>query len=173
MVDVSLYSVESGSFLGCRGAEGSHYIGFPTEGASGSFLDTDGLLVVKKDPVNPEAVAGFLECLLESENQFLYDPFSLYNLPVVYFPTDEIQYDDTDGSAWWNGEELLVFEDGTTSLHEANALLERCVPAPLVYSDLMDIIREELNAYFEEEDRTVQDTVDKINNRVQLYLDEG
>lgn len=173
MVEVSLWRPESAiDFQGTRGAEGSHYVGFPTDAGNGSYLDVGGMLVVKKNPSDPEAVSAYLEGLWGSEIQAMEDFMDTYCIPVTYFPTDEIQYDAETGEAWWNGYQLTVFEDGTTSLHEANEFLARCVPAPKTYADLERIIYEELSAYFEETDRTAADTARILDNRIQVYLDE-
>lgn len=172
MVEVNLWAIRySYDFQGTREAEGSHYVGFPTESGNGNYLDADGLLVVNRNADNLEAVSAFLEELLGNKIQGL-DSFSNDSIPVTYFPTEDIKYDDETGEASWNGEKLTVFEDGTTSLHEANAFLAQCVPSPRTYEDLEKIIFEELSAYFVQ-DRTAKDTAKIIDSRVQLYLDEG
>lgn len=174
MVEVNLWRPQyTIDFQGTRGAEGSHYVGFPTDGGNGNYLDADGMLVVNKNLSNPEAVSAYLESLWGSEIQAIEDSMDSYCIPVTYFPTDEIQYDAETGEAWWNRYQLTVFEDGTTSLHEANIFLAQCVPAPKTYADLERIIYEELSAYFEESSRTAEDTARIIDNRIQVYLDEG
>lgn len=170
MVDVNLWSPRYlVDFQGTREAEGSHYVGFPTEGGNGSFLNADGMLVVNKNVGNPEAVSAFLEVLLGSEIQAIDNAGS--SIPITYFAIEDIKYDDKTGEARWNGEKLTVFEDGATSLHEANTLLAQCVPTPRTYTDLEQIIYEELSAYYEQ-DKTAEETAKIIDNRVQLYLDE-
>lgn len=174
MVEVSIWRPEYAvDFQGIRGAEGSHYVGFPTDGGNGSYLDASGMLVVNKNPSNPAAVSAYLECLWGSEIQAVEDTMDSYGIPVTYFPVEEIQYDEDTGTARWNGYPLTVFEDGSTSLHEVNALLAQCVPAPKTYADMERIIYEELSAYFEETGRTAEDTAKVIDNRIQVYLDEN
>lgn len=91
----------------------------------------------------------------------------------IYYPADRVQYDDEGKKAWWDKYQLAVFEDGTTSLDEANDLLGQCVPEPETDPLLLDIIREELAVYFNETDRSARNTAEVIDNRIQLYLDEG
>lgn len=62
--------------------------------------------------------------------------------------------------------------DGTSYLEEYMAFLESCVPEPAYPSRISTILWEELDGYFSGY-RSIEDTVDVIQNRVQLYLDEG
>lgn len=172
MVEVILGSTGSVStFQGAREAEGSHYVGFPTEGGNGNYLVSNGMLVVNKNLSDPEAVSAYLECLWGNEIQELEDKG--YELPVTLPSTDDISYNAETGMARWHGHSLTVFEDGTTSIHEASAFLAQYVPEPRTYADLERIIYEELSAYFEESGRTAEDTARIIDNRIQVYLDEG
>lgn len=172
MVEVILGSTGSVStFQGSREAEGSHYVGFPTEGGNGNYLVSNGVLVVNKNLSDLEAVSAYLECLWGNEIQELEDKG--YELPVTLPSTDDISYNAETGMARWHGHSLTVFEDGTTSIHEASAFLAQCVPEPRTYADLERIIYEELSAYFEEAGRTAEDTARIIDNRIQVYLDEG
>lgn len=161
-------------FQGSRNLGDSHYIGFPTRKGSGSYLDTDGLLVVRKDPENPDAVSKFFEIYLGDKVQIDTEDFvAFYDLPVVYIPTDQIRFDEERENAWFREIQVPVFQDGTTALEEANEFLSRCTAAPESYPFLEEIIYEELSHYFEEDDRTAQDTAEVIDNRIQLYLDEN
>ncbi len=172
-VEVCLWSPRDiGEFCGSHGAESSHYVGFPTDSGNGNYLDTDGLLVVKSEPENPEAVSLLLECLLGSRVQGMEDYESSAALPVTYFPEDQIRYDDDGKNAWWGEYALTVFEDGSTSLEAANDFLSQCVPAPEADPYLDQIITEELTAYYEEKSRTAEATADVIDRRIQVYLDE-
>lgn len=166
-IDSSGYA---GSFLGARAAEGSHYIGFPTENGSGSYLETGGLLVVNRNLSDLQAVAAYLECLLGDEVQDIDDAGT--GLPVVPLRTDNIFYLPEEGTASWHGRKIPMFPDGTTPVQEVNAFLEQCVPAPRRYPVLEDIIREETGAYYAG-DRTVEEVAANIDNRVQTYLNEG
>lgn len=159
-------------FQGVRETEKSHYVGFPTESGNGNYLFTDGVLVVNKNLSDPEAVSVYLAALWGREIQVSFDILEGDAIPVTYLPTDDIVYDAETNEAWLKYEKLTVFEDGTTSLHEANALLAQCVPGPIEYAELDQIIYEELSIYFEDENRTAEDTAKVIDKRIQVYLDE-
>ncbi len=92
-------------------------------------------------------------------------------LSVRRFHADEIEQ-SPEGEYLWRGERLSVPEDGSTSLHRAISFLESCVPAPALHPDLMDIISEELDAYFSG-DKSARQAAEIIDRRVQVYLDEG
>lgn len=159
-----------GSFLGARAAKGSHYIGFPTEKGNGSYLEAEGFLVINRNLSNASAVTAYLECFLGDEVQDIDDVST--GLPVIPLDIDEIVYLPEEDSARWHGREIIVYRDGTTSVHEVNAFLEQCVPAPRRYPVLSDIIKEEVEAYYVG-GRTVEEAAANIDNRIQTYLDEG
>lgn len=173
MVEVMLSSTNSIiDFHGTHMADGIHYVGYPSNSGNGSYLYTDGMLVVNRNLTDPKAVSAYLECLWGSEVQNSEDRRG-YSLPVTYPSADDIRYDAETGEAWWNGERLTVFKDGTTSLDETIIFLAQCVPAPKTYTYLERIIYEELSTYYEEPGRTAEDTARIIDSRVQVYLDEG
>lgn len=159
-------------FVGTHGVQGSHYVGFPTEHGNGNYLEAAGVIVVRKNVSNPSAVSSYLECLLGNEIQMTSSLVDSYGLPVIPLPTDSYRIDPDTGKAWWDGRTLNIFEDGTNSLQEANAFLAQCVPAPKTYTVLQDIIDEELSVYYHD-GRSAEETANIIDNRVQLYLDEG
>ena len=76
------------------------------------------------------------------------------------------------GTAFYYGREMAVFSDGTTAPQRAAAFLESCVAPPRTYSRILSIILEELNA-MRDQNLSPEVTAANINNRVQLYLDEG
>ena len=172
MVDILIaHPFHVATFQGTHGADGNHYVGYPTEGGNGSYLYADGMLVVNKNLADPEAVSAYLECLWGSEIQS-HEDSNQYSLAVTYPSADDIKY-DTEGEPWWHTYRLTVYEDGTTALDEAITFLTQCVPAPKTYTDLENILYEELKIYNQEADRTAEDTARIIDRRIQVYLDEG
>lgn len=160
-------------FVGTRDTEDGYFVGLPTENGNGNYLETSGVLVVKKEVSDEAAVSAYLKCLLEEEVQNIGDALSVRKLS-----TEDIVYNEQTQEAWakTNGGgvlySLLVFEDGTTSLHEAKALLESCVPIPKTHDAIINIIMEEVQAYYSGE-KNAKEVAEIIDNRVQLYLDEG
>lgn len=154
--------------------EGGRYVGFPTRGSSGNYLDSSGMLVANVNAGNTKGIEAYLEYFLGDTIQDLCEHHSEITDPVLSvrrFHEDEIEL-SPEGKYLWQGEELAVLKDGSTSLHRAISFLESCVPAPTLYPDLMAIISEELDAFYAG-DKSARQTAEIIDGRVQIYLDEG
>lgn len=154
--------------------EDSNYVGFPTKGNSGNYLNTSGMLVVNVNAKDTKEVQAYLEYFLGDKIQDICEHHAEKTDPALSvrrFHADEIEQ-SPEGEYLWRGERLSVPEDGSTSLHRAISFLESCVPAPALHPDLMDIISEELDAYFSG-DKSARQAAEIIDRRVQVYLDEG
>lgn len=153
-------------------AEAGKVVGYPTEGACGSYLVADGVLVVNADIAQKEAAAFFLETLLGEELQSKATTLCMSVRKLI--PEDYIVEEESGRLLYMgNGQmEMAVFDDGATALHRAKAFLENCVASPHRDSQITRILAEELSA-MHVENRSPQTTADMINRRVQIYLDEG
>ena len=148
-----------------REQENGYYIGFPTsDGSSGNYLFTEGVIVVNAAVKNREAVRAFMEVLADGP---------LGNEAGVRGENSSlIRLDENTGKLMWaDREEVGVFPDNTSSIERANAFLRTCRAAPLTDPLLYDIIEEELNSMYEL-NRDPEDVARILNNRVQLYLNE-
>lgn len=146
-----------------------YFVGLPTEGESGNYLFCNGVAVVNRNLSNPEAVVNYLECLIGKEVQYM--EYANAQLPVRRIFEEDIRYSYDGTESYWNGELLVVKEDGGRILQDFNSFLESCVPGPRLYENLEAIIWEEAQGYFEG-DKTAEEAARIINNRIQLYLDE-
>lgn len=153
--------------------EGGHSVGYPTDGASGNFLNADGCLTVNCKSRHLEEIREFLELFLSEKEQ---KNCRAQALSVRKFPLDQIVPDE-NGEVWFqvpgmrDPEKLYFFEDGTTPIHRAEAFLESCVAYPITDDVVYKIIYEEVDAYFSG-DKSARDACNVIQSRVQLYLDE-
>lgn len=149
-----------------------HYVGMPTEGSSGSFAQTSGILVVNSQCAETQALTVFLEHLYSRESQV---PLcNLYTMSVLRFPADDI-------TEFYGGKKTiqnysyvgLLDEkaDGSTYAEEYAAFLDSCVPRPTKYIDVWNMIMEEAEKYLEG-DQTLDNVCQVIQSRVQLYLSE-
>lgn len=68
-------------------------------------------------------------------------------------------------------QELPDRYDKGAYLEEYLAFIERAVPRPAESDTLFDMVMEEADSYFSS-DKSLDETVKTIQNRVQLYLDE-
>lgn len=127
--------------------EAYFFVGEPTGEKSGSYVKSDGVLVVNRNVSNPQAVAAYLECVLCDEVQYLAQPA-------------------------WKESVKKVVSDGTPVMDKYKALLESCVPYPEEYDEITGIVWEEGQAYIEG-DKSASEVAAIIDNRIQLYLDEN
>ena len=127
--------------------EAYFFVGEPTGEKSGSYVKSDGVLVVNRNVSNPQAVAAYLECVLCDEVQYLAQPA-------------------------WKESVKKVVSDGTPVMDKYKALLESCVPYPEEYDEIVKIVWEEGQAYIEG-DKSASEVAAIIDNRIQLYLDEN
>lgn len=148
--------------------ENGRCIGYPTEGVCGNYLETPGVLVVNANITQKEAAANFLKTLLGEEMQ---SEVSSAGLSVRKLSPEKGVYMQS-GKPFYNGSEVTVFSDGTTSLQRAAAFLESCVAAPRTYPRIREIIWEELSA-MQTQDMSPQKAAENLNRHIQLYLDEG
>lgn len=151
--------------------EDYYFVGEPTVGSSGNYVASDGVLVVNKNAVDTEAVAAYMECLLKDEIQYASRPAQKKSVKKV--STEEIKYVEVEGEtqAFWRGNQLVIKEDGTTTLDDYIDLLEGCVPYPNKYEEIINIVWEEAQSYIAG-DKTAKEVAKIIDNRMQLYLDE-
>lgn len=168
----SVYSSDSFYDFGVLTEENNgNHVGFPTEEGHGNYLDTTGVLVVNKNTSSVDAIKEFLKCYLGEEIQGICNEGLNKCLGVKKLNTDELEW-DFDGKCFWKSREVYVFEDGTTSLHRAEAFLESCVAAPQKDRNIINILYEELQPLYTGGKNSRQ-VAEIINNRIQLYLDEG
>lgn len=159
--------------------EDIHMVGSPTYGGSGHYAGNfNGYLAVNAKAEHLDEIKDYISLLLDYENQFtvmgccvrkdvaenkvVRDEFTGELKILAGKPSSEM--------APKNKMELKP--NGTSYLEEYLAFLDSCVPMPDYPSRISAILWEELDGYFSGI-RNVEDTVDIIQNRVQLYLDEG
>lgn len=149
----------------------SSFVGFPTNGTSGNYLNTKGVLVVNANTKNAQKIGAYLECFLSEEIQKISWSNVVHSaLSACRLSEYEIETLPEGGQVWC-GQELPVTEDGTVSIDKAGAFLESCVPAPKEYPELSAIILEELEAMYAG-DKSPGQVAQNIDHRIQLFLDE-
>ena len=174
MVDITVTAADQLRAFGLEaGKEKSHIVGIPTNGGNGCFLDADGCLVVNAKSTHKKEISEFLEIFLSERIHNMSCGLSIRKYPL------ERLSPDGEGRIWFKAtgmkdpEELVVYEDGTTPVHRAEAFLENCVPFPIVDSVVDNILYEELDAFFFGEDKTPEEVCNVIQSRVWLYLKES
>lgn len=150
-----------------------HRVNYPwqKDGESG-FWCAGYYLVVNKQAKDKETIQKFFEYLLSKENQEHTTLGSIRKDVIkesLYWDEDFEQYAVRGQGVM----ELVDVEtDGTEEMEEYLTYLDNCGYQYNAYSDITDIIYEEANSYFANQ-QTVEKTAELIQNRVQLYLNEN
>lgn len=153
--------------------ENTCVVGYPSEQGTGDYLMTNGVLVVNKNAADEAGVAELINYLFGPDTQLLIkDAVSVRkDVPEILLAYDEyrkhyyLAYPDE------TNQELPDRYDKGAYLEEYLAFIERAVPRPAESDTLFDMVMEEADSYFSS-DKSLDETVKTIQNRVQLYLDE-
>lgn len=163
---INMFSQEMAMF-----GDGFYSVGFPTEESSGAFCGINSFLVVNARVENIDKVYDFLRYCYDYDTQrtdsanvrkdvmraFVgYNTYSGKWSYSVGGGTNIILKSKSNGDSWL--EEYLECMDG-------------CVPRPVKSWDVIRMIQEEVDYYFDGE-RDMEQTIDVLQRRVQLYLDE-
>ena len=153
-----------------------HAVGLPAEDRQGHYLEARKLLVVNANvsEEKKEQIRGLLQYILGEEVQ---ESLSFESLSVIEGQLhDNIQYDEEKGQYFYQRAGYMPAyleenKDGTTYLEIFEEIIAKA--APLTGNqDLLNILMEELQPFLLG-DRSALDVTRKIDNRVQLYLDEN
>lgn len=151
--------------------EDYYYVGYPTSGGSGNYLNCREYMVVNKAAAEMDMIQEYIRYLFEEDNQrgmgsstVRKDVLSNF---LVYYNT-EVDFDRGDGSL----EVVGIKPDGTTYLEEYFAYMNGCVQLSETTEEIWEMVSEEAAYYFAGQ-KEIDKTGDVIQRRVQLYLDEG
>ena len=132
------------------------------------------MLVVNQNAMAKEGIKELVNDLLSIESQ----RFVGYSISVREdIPESALVYDEKSKLYIWTSPDNKGFTmpakaDGSSCLEEYVELLKSAQPMGLDSSELFEIVIEEANGYFYS-DKDVDEVIDIIQRRVQLYLDEG
>lgn len=168
--DLSDFPIFSSNMAAINGSV--HLVGFPTEGSTGSYWQTEHYLVVNRQTEQPERVYAFLEYLFRKENQskslqFVRRDILGDRIVSTSWEQNSLQYRTDDYTYYL----LETKPDGSSWQEEYEEILDQCVLVTGDSSYIQEIIMEEVKDYFD----GIKDagmTAELIQNRVQLYLKE-
>ena len=91
-------------------------------------------------------------------------------------PESQLVYDAAGKNYIWtspdnNGFQLSAGADGTSGVEEYVEFLKSAAPATFDSDEIFDMVMEEADSYFNS-DKDVDQVIDIIQRRVQVYLDE-
>ncbi len=145
-------------------------IGFPTNSVNGNYLDSEGVLVVRKGVSDKGAATAFLEQLLSEEVQKKLYFISVRKLERETFTDENGIVNLIEGKG--RSITLPIKEGGKTYIEEFQNFLLKCAPAPINDSILDEIICAETFEYTTG-NRSLEETVEILQKRVHLYLEEA
>ena len=170
-IDVQIgYFEDYKSMLG----EDYHIVGFPTEGESGTYWTSGGVLVVNRETEHKEEIGLLLEEVLSNDNVLFYAQSvrrdMLDNRLIRKYGGMYIDYGDW-GALGHAMKELTPGPEGDYRIGEFKAVMEKSVGLNVDTSVIEDIIMEEAGSYFSGA-RDAAAVAGTIQNRVQVYLKE-
>lgn len=153
--------------------ENANLVGYPCDMGNSHYLMDNGMLVINQNAVMKEGVSELINELLSLESQ----KYVSYAISVrTDLPESQLLYDKTSNKYIWmspnnNGFQMAAKADGTSYVEEYLRLLKSAVPAAFESDELFSMVMEEANGYFIS-DKNVDEVIDTIQRRVQIYLDE-
>lgn len=175
----NLTSAINGSF-----GEEITYVGFPASNQNGSSVIATESYVISAKSAHQDAAWEFVRTFLTSDYQNSED---VYGMPVEknafmamankalekpYYLDEKGQKVEYDETFYLNDEEIVLPTLTEEQLNQAVSFVEGITKAPYQNSEIMSIINEEVQAFFEGQ-KSAKDVASVIQNRVQLYLDEN
>lgn len=148
-----------------------HMVGYPSQQKYIGYWHSAYLVLVNKESQYKEEISEFLELLLDKENQKKVSHFCVREdviRDMLYY--DEYVEEWMYGSQPYKNGTLFKKPDGGHYLEEFVTFLKKLGPAEYD-TNIQNIILEEAEAYFYGQ-KDIKTTVEVIDNRVQLYLDE-
>ena len=166
--DINLFSQEMAKL-----GDDFYSVGYPTGERSGSFVVTDSFLVVNAKAESKDVIYDFLRYCFDYDTQrsaatgnVRKDVMRTFVVPG-YSDIWPWLFDTGGG----NGTALVGKPDGSSWLEEYLECMEGSVPIPTKSQEVYDMIKEEVEYYFDGA-RNMDQTIDVLQRRVQLYLDE-
>ena len=163
-------------FLMLSFEEKCYPVGLPAEDRQGHYLEPGKLLVVNANvsEEKKEKICGLLQYIFGEEVQQNISSFTLSVIEGLVY--DNIQYDEEKDQYFYQRDGYLPRylepgKNGMVYMEEYKELVEKAIPLK-EDMNLVNILFEELQPFFLG-DRSALDVTRKIDNRVQLYLDEN
>ena len=190
---VSTFSpdVDERLFFRLNGYLGGDYVfaGFPaasTESAGdgkGAIISGENLMALSARSENEAGAWDFARYYLTEEYQksleiglpvrkALFEEWAREETRRSYYMDENGERVEYDLTIYRNGEEIVVPPLDQEQLEELIAYVESVTEIPFEDNSVMNIINEEIGAYFAGQ-KTAEVTAKLIQNRVQLYLDVG
>lgn len=153
--------------------DNANLVGYPCDMGSSHYLVDNGMLVINQNAMTKEGVKELVNDLLSLESQ----KYVGYAISVrADIPESQLVYNAAGKSYIWTSPDNKGFQmsakaDGTFYLEEYVAFLKSAVPAAFDSDEIFNMVMEEADGYFNS-NKDVDQVIDVIQRRVQVYLDE-
>lgn len=159
------------------------YIGFPTESGQGSSVQAINEYAISAKSKHKDVAWEFLRYYLVDD----YQSKLTYGLPIQkkyfkeqaqealqrpYWVNKDGEKEYYDDYFWMNGERIPLSPMSQEQIDEAVAMIESITKHPYENQELMNIINEDMGAFFSGQ-KSAQEVAETIQNRAQLYVDEN
>ena len=154
-------------------SEGCHFVGYPGQENYVGYWYAPYVLVVNQNSPHKERIGEYFEYMLEKDNQNAANAIGV----MENVARSNVYYDEfASPPSWlyknWRGGIPIGKPDGSTYLEEIVDCMSHLGPCPITLPNpVRMIIVTEARAYYNGE-LTLEQAVEIIDNRVQLYLDE-
>lgn len=148
-------------------------VGYPCDMGSSHYLVDNGMLVINQNAMTKEGIKELVNDLLSLESQ----KYVGYAISVrMDIPESQLVYNAAGKNYIWTspdnkGFQLSAKADGTSYLEEYVEFLKSAVPATFDSDEIFNMVMEEADSYFNS-NKDVDQVIDIIQRRVQVYLDE-
>lgn len=170
-----IYSLDSYADIEMKLGDKANWVGFPSAAGGSVYLQDYGMIAVNTNAEAKPEVRAFIQYLYseESQERIFHDSEISVRMDI---PDRMITYSDFGDMYFWSSENNHGFQlefnpDETPYLEGYKALLARAVPYDYKASNIFDIIMDEAMPYFED-DKDLDEVVDIIQNRMQVYQEE-
>lgn len=166
--DINLFSQEM-TKLG----DDFYSVGYPTGERSGTFVLTNMFLVVNAKADSKDAIYDFLRYCYDYDTQRAADTWNVRKdvMRTFVVPSGSDIWPWMFNTGGGIGTMLVGKPDGSSWLEEYLECMDGSVPIPTKSQEVYDMIQEEVEYYFDGA-RGIDQTIDVLQRRVQLYLDE-
>lgn len=153
--------------------DGFYSVGCPTGEKSGTFVLTDQFLVVNAKAEAKDTLYDFLQYCYDYDTQRAKGPENVRKdvMRTFVVPSGSDIWPWMFNTGGGNGVMLTAKPDGSSWMEEYLECMDGSVPLPMKSQEVYDMIREEVEYYFDGA-RGIDQTIDVLQRRVQLYLEE-
>lgn len=179
MMNMSVHQLYSSLF-----GEQINYVGYPSEKGNGSLAGSTSLLAISKQCSDKEAAWRFISSMLseeyqESPSMVMGFPIRKSSLEKLLEKAKEVTYTTDENGNQQEATIPITMGEVMVELHAAKeedvqavrSLIESVDKMQDPDSQIATIISEEAQTYFSG-DKSVEEVVDVVENRIQLYMEE-